>query len=343
MKKRKITVTVFILLVFILLLSWSAFAYESTLGDVNGDKQVTASDARAALRFAAMIEQLNKDQQKAADLDFDGKVTASDARLILRVAAKIENLPETPTDPTEKPEQDRSITDLTYEEKVQLVNLVHMNCESDFSEIQKLIETNDIISGAYEKHIQNLPVLQEQYDALQKEYNRVEGEALSYIDSVEQLVAEIDAEYKRKAENAATIAYQNVMASGGTAPSSIKKSSAEKAYKETYANVYSQADEAIAKIRAESSKTIEQYQKILITIEAQMKETASKIDVCNYYIEKCERDYAKNNEMIQEHIANIVSCIKYLLTEDHNVTVLPETDEALINEFIKITEELTNT
>ncbi len=59
-------------------------------GDVIGDKRITASDARAALRFAAKIDVPSAEQFRAADVNEDGKLNAMDARLILRVAAKLD-------------------------------------------------------------------------------------------------------------------------------------------------------------------------------------------------------------------------------------------------------------
>ncbi len=59
-------------------------------GDVIRDKRITASDARAALRFAAKIDVPSAEQFRAADVNEDGKLNAMDARLILRVAAKLD-------------------------------------------------------------------------------------------------------------------------------------------------------------------------------------------------------------------------------------------------------------
>ena len=79
-------------------------------GDVNGDGNITAADARTALRIAAQISYADAMQRSYADADGNGKVTSADARLILRVAARIddedvlamfdpENIPETPDVP----------------------------------------------------------------------------------------------------------------------------------------------------------------------------------------------------------------------------------------------------
>ena len=61
------------------------------LGDVDGDGDVTASDARLALRAAVSLEKLTVTQTALADADRDGKVTAADARLILRAAVSLED------------------------------------------------------------------------------------------------------------------------------------------------------------------------------------------------------------------------------------------------------------
>lgn len=61
-------------------------------GDINGDNNVNASDARLALRFSAKLATPTEMQFKAADVNGDNQITASDARKILRAAAKIETL-----------------------------------------------------------------------------------------------------------------------------------------------------------------------------------------------------------------------------------------------------------
>ncbi len=66
---------------------------EYSLGDVNGDGDVDATDARLALRAAAKLDTLSGTQLLAADVNGDGIVDATDARTILRVAAKLEELP----------------------------------------------------------------------------------------------------------------------------------------------------------------------------------------------------------------------------------------------------------
>ncbi len=55
-------------------------------GDLDGDGQLTAGDARIALRIAVGLEQASDALRRRADVDLDGGVTAADARLILRAA-----------------------------------------------------------------------------------------------------------------------------------------------------------------------------------------------------------------------------------------------------------------
>ncbi len=65
---------------------------EYTLGDVNADGKINASDARTVLRSSAKLETLDEVQMLAADVNKDEKVNASDARIILRVSAKLQTL-----------------------------------------------------------------------------------------------------------------------------------------------------------------------------------------------------------------------------------------------------------
>lgn len=59
-------------------------------GDVNGDGEITAADARTILRAASKLEELDESQKKEADIDNDGKITAADARAALRRSAGLE-------------------------------------------------------------------------------------------------------------------------------------------------------------------------------------------------------------------------------------------------------------
>ncbi|MBQ8210102.1 MAG: dockerin type I repeat-containing protein [Clostridia bacterium] len=61
-----------------------------SMGDVNGDGEVTAADARLILRHSARLEILYLEQYLLADYNDDGRVTAADARLALRKSAGLE-------------------------------------------------------------------------------------------------------------------------------------------------------------------------------------------------------------------------------------------------------------
>ncbi len=68
------------------------FASANSIGDVDNDGTITASDARLALRASVKLETLTAEEEKAADVDGQPGVTASDARLILRASVKLETL-----------------------------------------------------------------------------------------------------------------------------------------------------------------------------------------------------------------------------------------------------------
>lgn len=61
-------------------------------GDVNGDTEITAVDARLALRFSAKLEKPSEKQLISADLNNNSAIDAAEARKILRAAAKLEKL-----------------------------------------------------------------------------------------------------------------------------------------------------------------------------------------------------------------------------------------------------------
>ena len=65
-----------------------------SLGDIDNDSKITASDARLALRRAVDLEDYAEGSPEflACDIDKDGKVTAGDARIILRIAVDIEKI-----------------------------------------------------------------------------------------------------------------------------------------------------------------------------------------------------------------------------------------------------------
>lgn len=60
---------------------------EVLLGDVNGNGEVTAVDARIVLQSVAELRVLTEKEKEAADMNNDGYVTAVDARIILQKVA----------------------------------------------------------------------------------------------------------------------------------------------------------------------------------------------------------------------------------------------------------------
>ena len=60
---------------------------ETKPGDINGDGQVTAIDARWVLQIAAGTREVTEAERKLADLNGDGEITAVDARWVLQIAA----------------------------------------------------------------------------------------------------------------------------------------------------------------------------------------------------------------------------------------------------------------
>ncbi len=61
------------------------------LGDLDGNGEITAVDARIALRASASLDKLNEWQTLAANVNNDGDLTAVDAREILRASASLQD------------------------------------------------------------------------------------------------------------------------------------------------------------------------------------------------------------------------------------------------------------
>ncbi|MBR3868851.1 MAG: hypothetical protein IKM66_06000 [Clostridia bacterium] len=98
------------MIVFVMSLTTSVFAFNDTkyvdafsdeavkifetnrFGDLDGNSEVNAADARKCLRTAAKLDSLEGSIFNAADINGDGEVTSADARAILRASAKIEEL-----------------------------------------------------------------------------------------------------------------------------------------------------------------------------------------------------------------------------------------------------------
>lgn len=68
------------------------FATSTILGDVDGDSNISAADARLALRASVGLEVFTVEQTKNADVDGTSGISAADARLILRASVGLETL-----------------------------------------------------------------------------------------------------------------------------------------------------------------------------------------------------------------------------------------------------------
>ena len=77
-------------------------------GDVSGDGEVTAEDARLCLRQAVGLESYapGSTEFKACDVTYDSEVSAEDARLILRAAVGLETLADPEPGPVDENEYD---------------------------------------------------------------------------------------------------------------------------------------------------------------------------------------------------------------------------------------------
>jgi len=62
------------------------------LGDLDGDGEVTAADARITLLASSRITTITEQQKKAADVMGDGAVTAAASRVILRYSSRLINI-----------------------------------------------------------------------------------------------------------------------------------------------------------------------------------------------------------------------------------------------------------
>lgn len=93
--KRKMNKLAAVLLCFILTAQsvFPVFAAEMNvlLGDADTNGDISAADARIALRLSVGLENSNPNIIKICDVDSNGKADAADARLILRASVGLEN------------------------------------------------------------------------------------------------------------------------------------------------------------------------------------------------------------------------------------------------------------
>ncbi|MCL2514053.1 MAG: dockerin type I repeat-containing protein [Oscillospiraceae bacterium] len=137
MKKIILTAIGLILaLCAVMFFAFSGSAKEQMLGDVSGDGEISADDARLVLRYVAKLQDLTEEQKKAADVDNDGVIDAADARLILRVVAKLDS-----------GEIDKNDGNVIWKEVPIGPELTAMACGLEFDLREKIMESDYVFSG----------------------------------------------------------------------------------------------------------------------------------------------------------------------------------------------------
>ena len=99
-KMTKLTKIISVMLAVILVVMAVPFTTSAaTLGDANGDGEITAVDARLVLQVVAGLKTVEQLKNPAgADLNGDG-ISAVDARIILRIVAGLQDAPTEPETP----------------------------------------------------------------------------------------------------------------------------------------------------------------------------------------------------------------------------------------------------
>ncbi len=115
---------------------------EPKIGDINGDGDILADDARIALRASAKLTQLTEEEKKLADVDGSGDVMADDARQILRYSARLQDSFKKFVPKTYEPLEDSRVTlskdEFTCNGKVQKPSVTVKNAKN-----KKLTEGKD--------------------------------------------------------------------------------------------------------------------------------------------------------------------------------------------------------
>ena len=108
--------TACIALALLLLFTQVIFAFGATAvkGDVDGDGDVTAADARLALRQSVSLERLSPRQRAAAAVTGSSEITAADARIVLRIAVGL-----TTYDAEETAAVENKLAAMTLQEKIE--------------------------------------------------------------------------------------------------------------------------------------------------------------------------------------------------------------------------------
>lgn len=126
------------------------------LGDINGDGDIKADDARTALRYSVGLEKLSPDRLPYANANYDNSITAADARIILRTAVGLEEkqlrsykVSISVGESCETAEEYRFTCSLSGEEFTLASSIPqHVYCESTCYQAEKCIICNSIISPA---------------------------------------------------------------------------------------------------------------------------------------------------------------------------------------------------
>lgn len=126
------------------------------LGDIDGDGEVSSSDARTALRYSVGLEKLSPDRLPYANASFDNDITAADARVILRTSVGLEEkkirsyeISISDGESCEKAKKYRFTCTLSGEVFTLDSSLAkHIYCKSTCYQAEKCIICNNILSPA---------------------------------------------------------------------------------------------------------------------------------------------------------------------------------------------------
>jgi hypothetical protein len=122
---NKFTKIISVMLAVMLIVTAIPFTtFAATTGDVNGDGNISAVDARLILQVVAELKTADSLQNTAgADVNDDGKITAVDARIVLQMVAGITEKPAEPSTPSEPSTPNEPETPSAGSEKAQMAAL----------------------------------------------------------------------------------------------------------------------------------------------------------------------------------------------------------------------------
>ena len=140
---KKIISVVLALVIACSMMSLTAFA-DSLKGDINGDNNVSAVDARLILRYVAGLD--TPENTDSYDVNGDGNISAVDARIVLRIVAGLIEQPETPPQDDEKPEIP-STDEEKLEKFVELMNSVKTDASTVTLVSTTMYECQELVVG----------------------------------------------------------------------------------------------------------------------------------------------------------------------------------------------------